>query len=225
VLKSVLNEFNREGLQQLKYLHIQNNPEIKYIINSSSLMDIASLAFETIILKNMMGLEEISHGQLPSLRSFGNLRIVKVEHCEKLKFVFSSSIARGLSQLEKLEVSECRIMEEILVTEELGAVEETILTVLFPQLKFLILKELPILKRFCKASNIKFLSLKLLVIDHCPKLKTFISKPISLGMTTNKELEEMNADESPHTVVQPLFNEEVNLFYLFSLFFPPHFFF
>jgi hypothetical protein len=45
----------------------------------------------------MMGLEEISHGQLASLRSFGNLRIVKVEHCEKLKFVFSSSIARGLS--------------------------------------------------------------------------------------------------------------------------------
>jgi hypothetical protein len=38
-----------------------------------------------------------------------------------------------------------------------------------------------------------------------------------LSMTTNKELEEMNANESPHTAVQPLFNEEVNLFYLFSL--------
>jgi Leucine-rich repeat (LRR) protein len=217
-VKSVLNEFDREGLQQLKYLHIQNNPEIKYIINSSSLMDIASSALETIILKNMTGLEEISHGQLPSLISFGNLRIVKVEHCEKLKFVFPSSIARGLSQLEELEVSECSIMEELIVTDELRAVEETILKVLFPQLKFLILKELPILKRFCEGSNIKFSSLKHLVIDHCPKLKTFISKPVSLGMTANKELEKMNADESPHTAVQPLFNEEVNLFYLFSLF-------
>jgi Leucine-rich repeat (LRR) protein len=217
-VKSVLNEFDREGFQQLKYLHIQNNPELKYIIYSSTLMDIAFPALETILLKNMTGLEEICHGQLPSLRSFVNLRIVKVEHCDKLKFVFSSSIARGLSQLEQLEIRECSIMEEILVTEESGAVEETILKVLFPQLKFLILKELPILKRFCEGSNIKFSSLKYLMIDHCPKLKTFISKPVSLGMTINKEFEEMNVNESPHTAVQPLFNEEVNLFNLFSLF-------
>ncbi|XP_062144691.1 probable disease resistance protein At4g27220 [Alnus glutinosa] len=206
---SVLNEFDREGFQQLKHLHIQNNSEIKYIINSSMLMDITFLALETILLENMTGLEEICHGQLPSLRSFGNLRIAKVERCDKLKFVFSSSIARGLSQLEQLEIRECSIMEEILVTEELGAAEETILKVLFPQLKFLILKELPILKRFCKGINIKFSSLKHLVIDNCPKLKTFISKPVSLGMTINKEPEEMNADESPHTLVQPLFDEKV----------------
>jgi len=146
----------------------------------------------------MTGLEEISHGQLLILRSFDNLRIVKIKHCDKLKFVFSSSIARGLSQLEQLEIRECSIMEEILVTEESGAVEETILKVLFPHLKFLILKELPILKRFCEESNIKFSSLTHLVIDHCPKLKTFISKPVSSGMTTNKELQEMNANESPY---------------------------
>jgi len=217
-VKSVLNEFDREGFQQLKHLCIQNNPEIKYIINSSTLMDIAFPVLETILLKNITSLEEICHGQLLSLRSFGNLRIVKVEHCDKLKFIFSPSIARGLSQLEQLEIRECSIMEEILVTKELGAAEETILKELFPQLKFLMLKELPILKRFCEGSNIKFSYLKHLVIDHCPKLKTFVSKPVSLGMTTNKELEEMNIDESSHTAVQPLFNEEVNLFYLLSLF-------
>jgi hypothetical protein len=149
-VKSVLNKFDREGFQQLKHLHIQNNPEIKYIINSSTLMDIVFPALDTILLKNMTGLEEICHGQLPNLRSFGNLRIVKVEHCEKLKFVFSTSIAKGLSQLEQLEIRECSIMEEILVTEELGAVEETIVEVLLPQLKFLILEDLPILKRFAK---------------------------------------------------------------------------
>jgi hypothetical protein len=45
-----------------------------------------------------------------------------------------------------LEKREYSIMEEILVTEELGAVKETILKVLFPQLKLLHLIELPILK-------------------------------------------------------------------------------
>jgi hypothetical protein len=109
-------------------------------------MDIVIPALEMIFLKNMTGLEEICQGQLHSLRSFGNLRIVKVAHCDKLKFVFSSTIARGLPQLEDLEKREYSIMEEILVTEELGAVKETILKVLFPQLKLLHLIELPILK-------------------------------------------------------------------------------
>jgi hypothetical protein len=85
-VQSVLKEFDREGFQQLKHLYIQNNPEIKYIINSSTLMDIVIPALEMIFLKNMTGLEEICQGQLPSLRSFGNLRIVKVAHCDKLKF-------------------------------------------------------------------------------------------------------------------------------------------
>jgi hypothetical protein len=52
-------------------------------------MDIVIPALETILLKSMTGLEEICHGQLLSLRSFGNLRIVKVAHCDKLKYVFS----------------------------------------------------------------------------------------------------------------------------------------
>ncbi|GLT60878.1 hypothetical protein SLA2020_336200 [Shorea laevis] len=303
----------------------------------------------------MMGLEEISHGQLP-LTSFRNLRVVKVEHCDKLKFVFSSSIARGLSQLEELEIRECsimgaivvkegeiedtdlilfpklrclalqhlpkltsflstqnsfitdsgeiisegkldvympilqeqvvfpnlerlelssidlediqcnqyratrsscilenmqstsrfqnlshlevrgssnikyllafsiarlmvqlkhlhivecKVMEEILVTEELEVVEETVPKVLFPRLECLFLKDLIVLRRFCIGSNIEFPSLKKLWIERCPKLKTFIFKPASSGRTVGKELEEMNAEESPRTAVQPLFNEEV----------------
>jgi hypothetical protein len=52
------------------------------------------------------------------------------------------------------------------------------------------------------------------MIAYCPKLKTFISKPVSLGMTTSKKLKEMNANESPRIAIQLLFNEDVNLFSL-----------
>jgi Leucine-rich repeat (LRR) protein len=150
-VESVINEFEREGFQILKYLYIQNNPGIKYIINSSMLMDIAFPAFETILLKNMTGLEEICHAELPGLRSFGNLRVVKVKRCDKLKFVFSSSIARGLSQLEDLEIEECSIMGAIVMKEE-GEIEDTDL-IMFPKLRFLALQHLPRLISFLSTQN------------------------------------------------------------------------
>ncbi len=102
-------------------------------------------------------------------------------------------------------------MEEILLTEDLGG-EEIILGELFPRLECMKLKDLPILKRFCVGSNIKFQSLMDLVIEKCPKLKSFIFKPINSGMTVIKELNEMNSDEITNIATQPLFNEEVNLF-------------
>jgi Leucine-rich repeat (LRR) protein len=151
-VESVLNKFNREGFQQLKHLHIQNNTKIKYIINLSTLVDIAFPALKTIILKNLTGLEEICHAELSSLKSFGNLRVVKVKHCDKLKFVFSPSVARGLSQLEKLEIRECRIMGAIVMKEE-GEIEDTDL-ILFPKLRFLALRHLPKLINFLSTQNL-----------------------------------------------------------------------
>ena len=104
-------------------------------------------------------------------------------------------------------------MEEVLLTEDLGE-EEIIPKVLFPRLEDLILKDLPVLKRFCVGSNIKFPSLQYMVIEKCPKLESFIFKPVSSGMTLSKELKEVNSEEISQIAMQPLFNEEVILFLL-----------
>ena len=104
-------------------------------------------------------------------------------------------------------------MEEVLLTEDLGE-EEIIPKVLFPQLKDLFLKDLPILKRFCIGTNLRFPSLKDLWIEQCPKLESFIFKPVSSGMTLSKEIKEVNSEEISQTAMQPLFNEEVILFLL-----------
>jgi hypothetical protein len=150
-VKSVLHELDWEGFQQLKHLHIQNNPEIKYIMNRKMSV-IVFPALETFHLKNMTSLEEICHGQLPNLTSFGKLRVVKVEHCDKLKYFFSSSIARGLSQLEELEIGECSIMGAIVMKEE-GEIEDEDTASLFPQLRRLGLKHLPKLMSFLSTQN------------------------------------------------------------------------
>ena len=117
-------------------------------------------------------------------------------------------------QLKYLYIEDCKVMEEILLlTEDLGE-EEIIPKVLFPRLEVLILKDLPVLKRFCVGSNIKFPSLKVLVIEKCPKLESFIFKPVSSDMTLSKELKEVNSEEISQIAMQPLFNEEVILFFL-----------
>ncbi|KAM4108529.1 hypothetical protein ACB094_03G051500 [Castanea mollissima] len=339
-VQNIIYELDTKGFQQLKHLHVQNNVEIKYIIDSRGLVisDVVFPALEIFSLKNMLSLEEICNGKIP-LASFCNLRILKVEHCEKLKFIFSSSIAKSLSQLQTLkirecsimgaivikeeceiedrdtilfpqlrhlvlhclpkflsflctqksvindaeeiipesnldfqmpilqeqlvfpnletlelssihseeilrhnqhrasssfkltdprfqnlralnvkgsgnlkyllssstatsmiqlkylEIEDCKVMEEVLLTEDFGE-EEIIPKELFPQLERLMLIDLPVLKRFCVRSNIKFPSLKDMVIEKCPKLESFIFKPVS-------------SEEISHTAMHPLFNEEV----------------
>ena len=145
--KSIISELDSKGFQQLKHLHVQNNFEMKYIILSKGLViaDVVFPVLEIFSLKNMINLEEICHGQIP-LTSFGNLSIVKVEHCEKLKFIFSSSIAKGLSQLQTLEIRECSIMGAIVGKEE-GRIEDRDM-ILFPQLRCLVLHFLPKLMSF-----------------------------------------------------------------------------
>ncbi|KAB1202366.1 hypothetical protein CJ030_MR8G007350 [Morella rubra] len=323
-----------DNLKHLKHLYIQNCDEIEHIV-SSSMSALAFPILETILLKNMISLEQICYGQLPTA-SFGKLRVVEVERCQKLEFVFPSSVARGLSLLEVLEIKDCSIMRAIVVKEE-GEIEdgdrilfprllklvlhslpkllsflskgslfmpvlmvlrtgrlfpelrvlelssihleemarfsgrltniqpitsrfqnlsslivkscsnmryllsfstaramvqlqmlqvvkckdmEEILTQdlgeeeianpeeLFPRLQNLLLQHLPILERFCIGRNIQFPSMKLLRIEHCPKLMTFIFNPVSSSMTARKEVDEMTTEEKPHNVMQPLFNEE-----------------
>ena len=117
-----------------------------------------------------------------------------------------------MEQLTYLSIKDCKVMKEILLTEDLGEEEEIIPMVLFPRLTVLELKDLPVLKRFCIGSNINFPSLKNMWIEQCPKLNTFIFKPVNSGIIVSKELKEMNSEEISLTTMQPLFNEEVNLF-------------
>ncbi|KAB1202379.1 hypothetical protein CJ030_MR8G020176 [Morella rubra] len=148
-----VEELDVEGFQHLKHLHIQNNAEIKHII-SSSMSAIALPVLETICLKHMISLERICQGQLLTT-SVGKLRVVKVEHCEKLKFVFSSSVARGLSLLEELEIKECSNMCAIVVKEGEGEIEDGNSNVvnLFPRLRKLLIDGLPKLISFLSSIN------------------------------------------------------------------------
>ncbi|KAL1824726.1 hypothetical protein ACET3Z_011504 [Daucus carota] len=49
--------------------------------------------------------------------SFSNLSILKIERCSAMKYLLSHSVAKGLKQLQHLSVSECGLMEVIVLND------------------------------------------------------------------------------------------------------------
>ncbi|KAB1202903.1 hypothetical protein CJ030_MR8G022383 [Morella rubra] len=142
---------------------------------------------------------------LQAMSWFQNLSFLEVEGSGNTKHLLSFSTAKAMVYLKHLHILECKCLEEVLVSKELGEGRPNF----FPQLECLFLKDLPILKRFYEGSNIEFPCLKKLQLKNCPKLKTFITKSVSSCLTGNKEPNEMNAKEGSNAVMQPLFNEEI----------------
>ncbi|KDO39829.1 hypothetical protein CISIN_1g040040mg, partial [Citrus sinensis] len=150
-VENVVYELDREGFPSLKLLHIQNNPYLLCINDSTELVPRDAFPLlESLSLSNLMNLEKISCSQLRA-ESFLRLRNLKVESCEKLTHIFSFSISRGLPQLQTIKVTACKNMKVIF---EVGREDdinntEVIDKIEFSQLRKLTLKSLPQLRSFC----------------------------------------------------------------------------
>ncbi|XP_065849315.1 probable disease resistance protein At4g27220 [Euphorbia lathyris] len=129
--------------------------------------------------------------------SFPNLTSFEVYKCKSLKYVFTTSMAKSLKQLKKLQISECELMEEVILGNKFEEIEgKSFEHIMFPKLDYLHLYGLPNLTTFCGGYPIEFSKLRELRIENCFALKNFVSK--SSDRSNNNE----NADEY-------LFNELV----------------
>ncbi|KAJ6928864.1 disease resistance protein [Populus alba x Populus x berolinensis] len=141
-VKSILNDLDGEGFHQLRHLHVQNCHGVQYIINSIRMGPrTAFLNLDSLLLENLDNLEKICQGQLMA-ESLGNLRILKVESCHRLKNLFSVPMARRLVHLEEITIIDCMIMEEVVAEEsENDAADGE--PIVFTQLRRLTLQCLP----------------------------------------------------------------------------------
>ncbi|KAH6817112.1 hypothetical protein C2S51_000715 [Perilla frutescens var. frutescens] len=115
---------------------------------------------------------------------FTGLCELKVSAFKDLKSLFSLPMTQSgccLSQLEKLEIRRCEIMEQIILCNEEES-QRKIHIIPFPKLKHLILDSLPKLMSFCKGieSIVEFSLPEKMEIRNCPILlescvSTFIS--------------------------------------------------
>lgn len=216
-VKNVLNELDAEGFLQLKHLHVQNSPYIPCIVDSVE--GVACDAFpllESLFLHNLTNLEKICNGRLTAA-SFCNFGIIKVGNCNKLKSILSVSIARGLQQLQVIDIPECKSMEVILGTEEEDrissnqeielitprGIQKCSLTaeaatneITFSKLKSLSLSYLPSITSFCLVNyTFRFPSLEELTVRGCPSMKIFSRGVLSTPRLRKVQLAEGEEDE------------------------------
>ena len=77
---------------------------------------------------------------------------LEVYWCESLKYVFSSSFASKLPELDYVYVKDCSTVEEIVTTDQKA---EEVREIRLPKLQYLQLQNLPKLKKFSSGTSIK----------------------------------------------------------------------
>lgn len=126
-----------------------------------------------------------------------------------MKYLFTAHIVSSLLQLKKLEIENCRSIEEIILTE-VAERKESVTKILFPNLDKLRLYLLPKLVRFCNGCPVEFQSLRELDISYCDVLMRFVPSVPLAGMMAKEGNTKMN--DNPK--IQSLFDEMVNSFTL-----------
>ncbi|XP_038699684.1 disease resistance protein RPS2-like [Tripterygium wilfordii] len=131
----------------LKRVKTKYCPKLKVLFRWSVAQRLEQLeelrVFDCQKLEEIVGCEtgEEATGLIP----FRSLKIVEIHGCSKLKILFHWSMAQRFEQLKELKVSNCNKLEEI-VGRETG--EDAVHKVLFPELQYLYMRNLPKLVGF-----------------------------------------------------------------------------
>uniref|UniRef100_A0A2N9I836 Uncharacterized protein n=1 Tax=Fagus sylvatica TaxID=28930 RepID=A0A2N9I836_FAGSY len=146
-----------ENLKLRKIGNLKNLKDLEYVIDATSYQNLRATfpSLERLELSLLDNLEKVYDGQFPKrsfsgaqYACFGNLRYLRIFHCNRLRNVFSLSIARGLVQLQVLDMSHCNNLEQIFSKEEED--EKAVDMINFPKLTHISLFSLQKLIGFCK---------------------------------------------------------------------------
>jgi len=103
--------------------------------------------------------------------SFQNLATLQVSKCDGLRYLLNPSKTKTLGQLTRMNVSDCKMMEEIITNFGDEVMENSIV---FRKLDCLELHCLSSLKSFCSGDySLEFSSLKKVIVRQCLEMETF----------------------------------------------------
>ncbi|XP_059638750.1 probable disease resistance protein At4g27220 [Cornus florida] len=132
---------------KVEYNVLMKNVEVLYLLNSEGAKKVLHhidrewfLELKSLVVEKWVDMEHHllgkPHGPCP-LGSFGKLSELEVGKCGSIKYLFSPSTASGLSNLQKLIIKNCEMLEEIV-----GGDEEVVDKLIFHQLKVMRLDSL-----------------------------------------------------------------------------------
>ncbi|KAH9687132.1 AAA domain-containing protein [Citrus sinensis] len=193
-VQNVVHELDDgEGFPRLKHLWVNSCSEILHIVGSVGRVRRKVFPLlESLSLWCLSKLETICDSQLTEDQSFSNLRIIIVRSCDKLKHLFSFSMAKNLLRLQKVEVLFGGDLEMIVGSDrekpttslgfnEIIADDDTAPKVGIPSsLVNLKVSGCPKLEEIVghvgqevKENRIAFSKLKVLILDDLPRLTSF----------------------------------------------------
>ncbi|XP_050228112.1 disease resistance protein At4g27190-like [Mercurialis annua] len=170
--KTMLNSIPRNftiSLQNLEKLWVKECDSFIFKYEEGDVVTFSHL--EDIYLENLPKLEHLFNKFTINVIGFQKLTNLRVRYCDSLRSIFSSSMAKGLLQLQALEISYCSVLTEIIVEED---EEEEEVEIVFPQLRSLFLSDLDKLTSFCNGTcSLEFPLLQDISIGGCTQMKTF----------------------------------------------------
>ncbi|KAL5845722.1 hypothetical protein ACOSQ3_009246 [Xanthoceras sorbifolium] len=193
---------------KLKTLFLKRLRNLKCMWKQDSKLD--------LILQN---LEELTvfwcHGLIilmPPSASFQNLTILEVNYCNSLEIMVTSSTAKSLVKLTKMDISYCKNITEVVGNQ--GDVTGD--KIIFNSLKSLSLRQLPRLTSFCSWNcTLEFPSLEELNVSSCPNMKIFSGGDLITQRLPKVEINwtsvKLCPDNNLNTAIQQFHKKKVHI--------------
>ncbi|KAK2633266.1 hypothetical protein EUGRSUZ_L00073 [Eucalyptus grandis] len=203
-------------LQNLEAITIERCQFVRKVVDLEGLTsngDVEILSrLITLTLSDLPRLEHIWNKNPRIALCFRNLRVLKVQGCENLRFIFSSSMAKALQQIKEIKIARCKLLEEIIdVQEEESKKAASMHTLVFHLLSSLSLEELPNLRTFSHGTHcIQCPTLTRLRIFGCPRMMTFSSfEGKQQRITTNSSLQQALVGVNSSLSLPILFDQNI----------------
>ncbi|XP_030926900.1 probable disease resistance protein At4g27220 [Quercus lobata] len=187
----------------LENLELEEVDSLEVVFDLEGLKAIAVLAqLKTLKVKNLSELTYVWKNVPLGIQGFQKLTSIEVSRCNRLRYLFPTSIAKILVELQSIEIEECYAIENIVQRD---GEEEATDIILFPRVSSLKLRNLPNMMSFCiKAYSFKWSSIKEIYLDCCPKLKT-IGSEIQSPRKSKKVNRELDSRPNEQELGSPSF--------------------
>ncbi|PPD69051.1 hypothetical protein GOBAR_DD34069 [Gossypium barbadense] len=179
------------SLQSLKIVEIERCNNLKYIFPMSVANRLGQL--HTLKINSCSQLEDIIQDRQVAYKCLlQSLKIVEIERCNNLKYIFPMSVANSLGQLHTLKIKSCSQLEDIIQDRQVAY------KCLLQSLREVSLIDLPQLKKMdVNGILLTQSSLQKLKVHNCPQLTHFIIsttiQELVIGKMTNEQLSNLHS--------------------------------